>query len=323
MSDSPATPSTPARRSFPAAAPSSRSIKVAAASRRGFSAGSLPLPAVSTSFPNLTSNRARAFARRAGVVAMLFFASLCGPSRGEAQVFVEGELQIDVDQFDSWVFNQYGNASSARESLEARIGIKIRRLEQSLTLREDQKKRLQLAGQGDINRFFNRVAQARSEFRQLVVDRNNLNDAYQLAAPLQQELTTGLFEDGSLFAKVLRGTLEPEQRERLEKHEQERRQRQLENHAKSFVGQLETQIPLTAVQRERLVALTVERAGNANPDSPYFVYVLNYHLSQLPEEEMEGVLDAGQLRVFRKVQAQHAGMAPFLRQQGLLDELDE
>lgn len=261
--------------------------------------------------------------RRAGVLAVLICMALGDPSRSDAQVFFAGGARIDVGQFDSWVFNQYGNASIARESMEARVGIKIRRIEQALTLREEQKKRLQLAGQGDITRFFNRVAHARSEFRELMANQDDLNDAFQLAAPLQQELTEGLFGDGSLFAKVLRGTLDSQQRESLEKREQERKQQQLENHVKSYVSQLETRIPLTAVQRERLVALTTEQARGADPESPHFIYLLNYRLSQLADEDMEGVLDEGQLRVFRKVQAQHAGLAPFLRQHGLLDDLDE
>lgn len=250
----------------------------------------------------------------AGVVFSLLF--------GPLLTFAQG-FQMGIEQFDSWIFEQHGNENGAREALESKIDLEIRRIEQSLVLSEDQKNRVRLGGRGDIKRFFNRVAHARNEFRELELDQNNINEAYQLAMPLQQELAVGLFEDGSLFAKVLRTTLAAEQRQLLQERESSRRKQTIEAYAKSYVTQLEMQLPMTAAQRDQLLALANEKIGKVTPDSLHLIHLMQYHMSQLPEEELEEIFDAGQLNVFRKVKARHAAMAPFLRQQGLLDDLDD
>lgn len=252
----------------------------------------------------------------------LMAVAVCGVFLGCSPAIAQNN-QIDIEQFDSWIFNQHGSEDDARDALNARIDLKIRRIEQSVTLSDPQERALRLAAQGDVNRFFNRVAHARSEFQQLGVDQNDVGEAFQLAQPLQQELVSGLFGRDSLFSKVLRASLDPEQREELQRREEIRSRQQFETHVKSYVSQLEMQLPMTAAQRERLVALATEKVTEANPESTHFYHLLRYHISQLPDEETEKVFDAGQLRVFRKIQAQNAAMAPFLRQQGLLNGAGE
>lgn len=257
------------------------------------------------------------------LVALLACSVLLGASPAFSPILVAQDFEIGVDQFDSWIFNEHGNADSARKALESRIGLKIRRVEQSLMLNEDQKNHLRLAGQGDIKRFFTRVAHARNKFRDLALNQNNVNEAFMLARPLQQELRSGLLEDGSLFAKVLWTTLDSEQRELFKRSEENRRRQQIEAHAKNYVAQLEMQLPMTANQRDQMVTLATAKLTKANPESQYFIHLMHYHMSKLPEEALDEVFDAAQLKVLRRLQARHAGMAPFLRQQGLLDDHDQ
>ena len=56
-------------------------------------------------------------------------------------------------QYERWVFGPTG-VDGAREHLDATLQWKIRRVDDAFDLTRDQKKKLEVAGQGDIKRFF-------------------------------------------------------------------------------------------------------------------------------------------------------------------------
>ncbi len=146
----------------------------------------------------------------------------------EAQIHpqaVAAEVQIvqnvNTDQVDQWVFGRFGGAAGTRTKLDSALALKIDELERLCGLTESQKKKLLLAGRGDIKRFFDRVEELKRKF---VANQNGMNqNIWQDLQPLQGELNTGLFDEESLYAKMIKRILSSDQAVHYERQLHERR----------------------------------------------------------------------------------------------------
>jgi len=229
---------------------------------------------------------------------------------------------IGIEQFDSWIFQGVVNRNQARSTLESRIDLEIARISQAVTLTTTQKDRLKLAGYGDVKRFYDRVEKARQQFLALgtQVDQNNINEAYQLALPLQQELRAGLFGQGSLLEKIATTTLDDKQTEIMH-HERERRNRlRIESAVKVFIAQLGRQMPMTAVQRTKLTELLVDQMRSIGDDDAYTDFLVAYRLSQVPRNMYAPLFDEQQLKALDQSSLRGKSMKAMLKDQGLLND---
>ncbi|HNU59611.1 MAG TPA: hypothetical protein PKI08_06640 [Aquaticitalea sp.] len=100
-----------------------------------------------------------------------------------------------------------------------------------------------------------------------------------------------MHEKGSLFSKTVRMVLTPPQLEAWEKLEAERARRRYEALVQAAVMKLDNQIPLTADQRRRLLAITLARTQpprrHVNSYSQ-FGQVLGA-MASVPEAEMKPI----------------------------------
>lgn len=232
------------------------------------------------------------------------------------------QVNIGIEQFERWIFQNVSNAEQARLQLASAIELEIARIEQGTPLLEPQKERLRLAGQGDIKRFYDRVEQARQQFREFEgkVDQNNISKLHMLTVPLSQELQKGLFGPKSLFKKVVLTTVNEQQAITMREEEKRQQRVRMENATKVFIAQMGRQIPLTAVQRDSLLKLAMDDLKNVEATGPYASYLMTYRLSELPREKFEAILDDAQMKAFDKSLQRGRAMKATLVQQGLLDD---
>ena len=130
------------------------------------------------------------------------------------------------ENFDQWVFNEVRQTAvgSVRNRFDSLLGLKIDFVDKACGLTDLQKKKLQLAGKGDIKRFFDRVDEKRRKFLSVKRDQNNINEIFQEIQPLQTEIQGEHFGDASIFAKTLVRTLTEEQTAKFDKAMRERMQ---------------------------------------------------------------------------------------------------
>jgi hypothetical protein len=122
----------------------------------------------------------------------------------------------DVYAFRTAIFGKNLNAATASILLEAQLSEKLASVDRSCGLTSVEIQRLQLAGRGDIKRYFDRVDSLRSKFQEGPDTDDEKDRAWAEtleveAATLRRTLNTGVFEDGSLFAKILKKTLTADQ----------------------------------------------------------------------------------------------------------------
>jgi hypothetical protein len=251
-------------------------------------------------------------------VVLLFVLLVCVlPSPVSAQ-----NATIGIEQFDSWIFQGTANRDQAKSSLESRIDLEITRITQTVTLTEEQKERMKLAGHGDIKRFYDRVEKARRQFLSMGEqwEQNRINEAYQLAVPLQQELRKGLFGKDSLLQKVVVTTIDNDQAERMRQENERRLQLRKENAVKVFMVNLGRQMPMTSTQRTKLTELLIENMKSIGVDDIYSNYLVSYRLSKIPRDSYQALFDETQLKVIDQSTQTGQALKAMLKQQELIND---
>src|SRR5437763_1756686 len=77
---------------------------------------------------------------------------------------VVGQPVASDDNFDQWVFQQERSPAKARERLDASLALQVDYVDRACRLDDAQKKKLRLAGRGDIQRFFDRYETVKRKF---------------------------------------------------------------------------------------------------------------------------------------------------------------
>ncbi len=121
------------------------------------------------------------------------------------------------DSFDLLILG--GDVESARDRLEWRLIRVIDQVDQMYDLTPEQEKKLELAGRGDIKRFFDRVTEVKKQLDRPEENRVNLGLNARDLQSLRQEFRRDYLDDDSLFTKTLKRMLTPDQRTRYEDRE--------------------------------------------------------------------------------------------------------
>ena len=242
-------------------------------------------------------------------------------SQGATPVF--GQLGFTDQQFEQWVFQQYGNAATARTKLKEALELYAEDIDQACGLSDDQKQKLRLAGRGDINRFFRTFEEVKLKFQLIRNDQQKVNQIFQDVTPLQAQMTTGLFTRDSLLQKCLVNTINREQFLKYVKVDQERRSFHHEAKIGIVITLLNQSVPITSEQRRRLVDLLRRETRPPRKSSQYDYYAMMHQISKIDEAKLTLILDDIQWQVFKKQLAQMRGMEQWLKQNGILFDDEE
>ncbi|WP_437227469.1 hypothetical protein SH661x_000366 [Planctomicrobium sp. SH661] len=212
-----------------------------------------------------------------------------------------------IQQIVSSVQNEEG----ARKKAEGLLTLELNSVEQTCGLTESQKARLNLAGQGDLHRFFNDVKTATAPYanktRITQQEWQKVNDVTQ---PLRKRFSNGLHGQGSLFNKSLVMILTPEQLAIVQKDEQERSRRQFRASIKGTIQMIDAQLPLTHEQRGKLEELILKygEVPRGASEGHLQLWATLYGLSQVPEADLKEIFSAGELKIILRLQQQGRGM---------------
>lgn len=237
---------------------------------------------------------------------------------------VEAQVGFTDEQFEQWVFQQYGNAASARARLKEALELHIEDLNGVCSLTSSQTAKLRLAGRGDVVRFFRRFETVKAKFQKVRNDQQKVNQIWQDISPLQVEISTGLFHCDSLLHKSLVNTLNREQFLKFAAYEDERRLFRHKAKVQLVITMLDNAAPLTSGQRETLIGILENDVKPLKKPGQYDYYAMMYRVSDIAEEKLKPHLDEIQWKVFNQHINQYRGMEQWLKQNGfLMNEEDE
>lgn len=233
---------------------------------------------------------------------------------------VEQQFMVAEENFDQWVFGGGRNTASARSRLDSLLTLQVEEIDRTCGITPVQKKKLLLAGRGDVKRYFGRVEEKRRKFQLVRNDANKFQAFFQELQPFQHILQQGTFGDGSLFAKTLKHTLDDRQAARHEQDLRERRQFRYRAKVDLVIAMLDSAVGLTADQRRRLSKLLAEETRPPKKFGPQDYMVVMLQVSRLPEATLKPIFNEFQWRLLGLQFDYARAMEPTLRKNGYLPD---
>jgi hypothetical protein len=269
-------------------------------------------------------------------VAWLIMAIVCAiaamgrPAR--AQVVIEPQNQekaapqfhvlIHDKDFDKWFFNSLGGKDAARLRLESNLATRVEKIAGQCELTKVQKKKLLLAGRGDIKRWFDRVEEMGIKLDSDTDDQKRFWDLLEELRPLRLDSTGDVFGAGSLFAKTLKTTLTDEQKARSGRAARDGALSRHRATTRWVVATLDTILELSSVQHGQLEALLVEQTRPPRYFGEYDYYGVLYQASKLPETKIKSILNDRQWAQLSKHIAESKRLLPTLKAGGFIPDDD-
>lgn len=235
-------------------------------------------------------------------------------------------FEMPENQFDQWVFQNFPTAAAARKKLDQMLTLQMDDVDRACQLSEVQKKKLQLAGRGDMMQFFEQVEVVRKKFLLVRKDQQKFNEIWQDISPLQVKFQAGLFSDDSFYHKTLRNMLKGEQLSKYSEIDGERRKFQYRAKVELVVAMLENALPLRDEQRQKIISLIVEETKpprSFGQQQDY--YIVMWNISKIPEKTLKPLFSDAEWKVLNQQFAQVRGLEQWLKQSGALakDEVEE
>jgi hypothetical protein len=131
--------------------------------------------------------------------------------RNEIRRWMREGATPEDDSFDDWAFGSAEGEKQFRDQLEFLLQKKLRELDLMFQLSDSQRRKLKLAGRGDIKRLLDLVEDSRVEFERASVDLSRLPELQRLLRVVDVRVSTGAFEKGSILAKALQKMFDQEE----------------------------------------------------------------------------------------------------------------
>jgi hypothetical protein len=212
---------------------------------------------------------------------------------------VIGPVMMGQIDFDRWVSGGK-TRDQIEHTLESLLAFQVESVAGTCGLSDIQRRKLELAGQGDVKRFLRSVEQLKEKFRQVGQDQQKFNEIAREASPLQMKMQTGVFGDSSLYRKILKQTLDQGQSVRYEQEERQRRKFRYEAKIELVMSNLESTIPLRAEQRQRMVKLLLDETEPPKNFGQYDYYVVLVQARKLGEAKLKPIFDDAQWQTLKR-----------------------
>ncbi|MEZ6068101.1 MAG: hypothetical protein R3B90_20845 [Planctomycetaceae bacterium] len=248
------------------------------------------------------------------------------PAAGEELlVFQQQMFQIDENQIMSWAFENESSINGAKGRLQRHLDSELEMLASLGELRPEQRKRLELAGRGDIDRFFTMAEAKLREMPRGSIPQEEWQKIWQGLSPIRNRYKRGVHGSDSLFRRTIPAVLDGEQAEKYQTLLRERANMRYRALVEATVAQLEIKLPLTSDQRERLIKVILEETTPPNFEAEnYLKYAVVLHkMSKVPEERIKPIFDDAEWKHVRQALQRGAmwgGQIDQLEKGGEVDE---
>ncbi|MHC5537395.1 hypothetical protein ACYOEI_04065 [Singulisphaera rosea] len=234
---------------------------------------------------------------------------------------VRGERQLPAwaaNQMDYWLYGGGLNADSARDKLETILGVQIADIDQACGLSGLQKKKLRLAGHGDIKHYFDRVAETRSAFDRVKGDAQKVIQLAQGIESLSAIASAAPFGEGTVFAKALNSTLRPDQSSKYSLPERSKGLAGFVDAVNAIIERAKLLSKLSDLQCDLYRRLLLNSTRPARIPGICDEAVILLQAAKLPESEVRPIFNNDQWPTIAGQFAQIKRIEPTLREFGCL-----
>ena len=217
-------------------------------------------------------------------------------------------------------FKATGNSdiANAKRRAESMLNTRVTSLERTARLSKEQAEKLRVAGRYDVTGFFRKVDAIKREFHGVDINDRRFQQVWTKVQPLQAQFNAGMFNETSLFHKVLLGMLRRNPSPAYEKEELQRRQFHYRATIEVAVTMFESSMPLTDVQREKFVKVLVDETKPPTCIGNQPLYVVIYLASKLDEKKLKPIFDDAQWRSLSNTFRNARGFEQLIKSQGFV-----
>jgi hypothetical protein len=209
-------------------------------------------------------------------------------------------VQVSDRQFDRWIFASDGGADSARMLTESRLKSRIGYVDHLCGLNQIQRKKLEVAGRGDIKRFFDRVEEKRNQLHHGEMRQAELIQEMTEVQKMGRDYRSTIFNDRSMFGKVLGMSLDREQADRYRRNWDDARLSRHQSRVEWVALTLQKNLLLSDGQRVRLVSVLLEETRPPQRFGPSDYYGIIYQASRLPETRLRPIFAEAEWRALQR-----------------------
>jgi hypothetical protein len=227
-----------------------------------------------------------------------------------------GGFDVEMN-VNCWVCGNTDIAGAKRRT-ESMLNMRIVSLERTARLSKEQVEKLRLAGRYDVTSFFRKLDAIKEEFRGVGVNDVKFQQVWTRVQPLQAQFNVGMFDETSLFNKVLQGMLRRNPSADYEKEELQRRQFHYRATIELAVTMFESSVPLTVVQREKFVKVLLQETKPPKSIGNQPMYAVIYQASKLDENKLKPIFDDAQWHKLSNALRSARGFEQMLKSQGFV-----
>ena len=237
-------------------------------------------------------------------------------------VRLKGQIVIGRTGFGLWASGRVVGNDEIRDRYESALKSRVDSTVRLYGLSPEQKKKLEVAGRGDIKRMLDRAIEAgkRTPLHAGPKDEILANDHDD--PPHQLSPSGALFGEGSLFAKILKNTVTEEQSARFEKASREAALHRHRATLQWVLGTWDQMLGLNSEQHRRLEALLSRetRPPRRFGEEDYFGVLVQ--ISRLPEATLKSLFSEKQWATLSVQLAEAKRREPKLKKDGYVPEND-
>jgi hypothetical protein len=233
-----------------------------------------------------------------------------------------GRIVGREQDFDRWVFSLVRGTDAARVRLETILATRVEKIARRSALTEVQKKKLLLAGRGDIKRLFDRVDEMKANLKGDAEDQKKLMGFLEEMRLQRIDARGDVFGEGSIFAKALKTTLTSVQSAQYEKATRDGALARHRATIRWVVATFDTVLELNAVQHGQLETLLVEQTRPPRYFGEYDYYGVLFQASKLPETRFKSILSDRQWAKLSMHIAESKRLLPTLKAHGFVPDDD-
>jgi hypothetical protein len=262
-----------------------------------------------------------AAARRLQLLRLVEQQQLLAVARGQGPrtiIEVVGDREDFTANFDSLLFEKGESAEDARKRVAILLANEISKLDRICNLRSHQTEKLNLAGRGDISRYFIRYESIKEHY--VSQGEYVYADVLDKSAPLRQALNEGLFAEQSLFQRSIPQILTPEQSAKYKNYVQERMRARHLVDIDAACNWLERDVHLSGEQKGNIKNLMLRETAPARREGLGDIQYLLWQLERMPKGKLNDLVDADQLPKLFAYLRNFKDFRPEPRQTGLLEE---
>ncbi|TWU00771.1 hypothetical protein [Stieleria varia] len=226
----------------------------------------------------------------------------------DAQVFFAGQA-AERDFIAMFAFNGRSE-TDVKNQMRMLSGIQVDLVAKIGELDEQQTDKLQAATESDIRRFFREVDQVRHQLDEMKLGPNDINEAWQVVSPIQVRMNAGIFGEQSLFQRVIKSVLTPDQQTAYQDELVRQRVRRWNIITRMNIAEIErNSMPLTSSQRDQLLAVLekVELPATLNKQMDGYAGYIRLTGSAKHDQQLKKFLTPAQMKVIDQYRLRYEG----------------